>query len=262
MKFFQRVKSLSGQLFLIATSCFATSVSAGECHIELEHGLIITPEHIRVMDKNRTVLQINNDEQLFIQGYWKQLSEPEQLLLRQFSEGLRREVPEIVDIAMDGVSLGIDAINQIIDGVSGGSAPLIKRQFEEIKFRFKERFNHTDDIFYIAPQSLDEIDDFFEDELSEKIKAVVSESLGAILIALSEALSSAETNYEINHDDFGERMEKLSKQIDIKLSEKSTVLEAKAQLFCEHLKELDEIETALQKSVPELHRFDIVRSKD
>lgn len=232
-----------------------------KCDIELEYGVLIEHDHIRIMDRYKTILQINGDNQLFVRGEWIVLDDESTQLLNTYSLGLRREVPMMVSIAMDGISLGFEAVNEVVSALSGSSSPALKEQFEGLKFRFKKKFDHTDNIFYIAPQSLDELDDFFEDELTHEVNEIITDSLGAMLLALGEAINT-ENQFEGQDTDFGEKMEKLSQEVELQLSQKSGKLQEHAHRFCDSLRGLNDIEEQLQQRVPLLRDYDVVKLKD
>ena len=105
-------------LFLVLFGFYFLSFSVvadEECNVELEHGLIITENVIRIVDKTQTRVQINlgenqQDTQIFIKGLLIELSEDETLVLNEFERGLRNTVPELVNLATDGVNLGLTAI--------------------------------------------------------------------------------------------------------------------------------------------------------
>ncbi|WP_199608854.1 DUF2884 family protein [Flocculibacter collagenilyticus] len=249
---------LSLSLFILLTF-FPSMALAGKCDVRLNYGLLINNDHIRVMVKDRTQLQINNDKQLFIKGEWIHLNEEDTEVLKQFSLGLRREVPEIVNIAMEGVDIGLRAIDYVVKGLSGGqSGAGIDEHFKEIKFKLKKKFNRTGEHFYIAPQGLDEVADFFEDELGEEIKNIVTRSLGSIMVAVGEAVKADRNSLESRTTDLSENMDRINDDIARSLQAKSRLLEKKAEQFCWRLKELDKYETKLQDHVPNLKSFDIV----
>ncbi|TMO47106.1 hypothetical protein CWC23_18270, partial [Pseudoalteromonas ruthenica] len=95
-----------------------TALAQKPCDVELRHGLIITDDVIRIVDKGQTRVQINNNNQLFIRGYWVDLGDDESKVLEQFSQGIRQTVPELVNLATDGVNLGLSAIEQVVEGMS------------------------------------------------------------------------------------------------------------------------------------------------
>ena len=93
------------RILVIFTVLFAPWLPAAECNMAFAHGIVISPDQIRIMQNNRTHVQINADHQLFVRGEWVTLEESDTVLLAQYSQGLRRFVPEIVSIAVDGVEL-------------------------------------------------------------------------------------------------------------------------------------------------------------
>lgn len=232
------------------------------CDVELGHGLIITDDVIRIVDKGQTRVQINNDEQLFILGRWIQLEESETRTLRLYSKGLRDTVPELVKLATDGVNLGLSTIEQVVTGFADKEPEVLKDQLRYVETALLDKFKKGDDFYYIAPQSLTKLDDFFEKEISEKIHSAVHGSLGAILVALGGAFEPSEGNIEERITGVGERMDIIAEEIDKSLQKKTLQLEKKANQYCGCLRTLEETESELQQKVPELLDFDLVKVKD
>jgi len=46
----------------------SNAIAQKQCDVELRHGLIITDDVIRIVDKGQTRVQINNNNQLFIRA--------------------------------------------------------------------------------------------------------------------------------------------------------------------------------------------------
>lgn len=242
-------------LSMLPLTCFAQ----GKCEVELGHGLIITDSVIRIVDKGQTRVQINNDTQLLIQGYWIDLSEQETQVLYEYSKGIRDTVPELVSLATDGVNLGLSAIEQVVEGMSDKEPEVLKTQLQYVERALMDKFKRGDDFFFIAPQSLSKIDDFFTKEISQKIHSAVHGSLGAILVSLGDAFKSREGNIEDRITDMSQRMDIITKEIDKSLEKKAQQLESKAEEYCECLNTLDETEARLQAIVPDLTAYDLVQ---
>ncbi|MFT5163741.1 MAG: hypothetical protein ACI9FJ_002338 [Alteromonadaceae bacterium] len=255
--------SLAVALLLVPGLLFSPLARAESCNIELQYGILITPEHIRILDRHFTKIQINYDEQLFINGEWIQLEVHEVELLKSFSKGLRSEVPQIVGIAMEGAEIGLTALDKIMNGIANNAdGDLFQEEFESFRARFKQKFNQLDDKFYIAPQSLNKLDDFFEDELGQEVKKVVTGSLGAVLITLSEAINSNESGLEREASDVSKQLTRLENKIEQQLSVKSLVLQRKAKQFCDRLTELNKTESELHVMVPKLRAYDVVKLRN
>jgi hypothetical protein len=152
MAFFSR-SLLAAAITFSSFSSYAT-LEKKQCDVELSHGLIITDDVIRIVDKGQTRVQINNDKQLFIRGYWVDLSPEESKVVEQFSRGIRQTVPELVDLATDGVNLGLSAIEQVVEGMSDKEPEVLKTQLQYVERALMDKFKRGDDFFFIAPQSL------------------------------------------------------------------------------------------------------------
>lgn len=247
-------------IFLV---CIFSAPSFAEelCDVELGHGLIITNDVIRIVDEGQTNVQINGDKQLFIKGRWIELSEREAKVLQEFSIGLRSTVPELVKLATDGVNLGLSAIEQVVTGFTDKEPEVLKDQLEYVERALKDKFKAGDDFYYIAPQSLSRLDDFFEKEISQKIHSAVHGSLGAILVALGDAFETREGNIEQKISGVGERIDIISSEIDKSMQKKVIQLEEKANEYCQCLRRLNETEDKLHLLVPELADYDLVQLK-
>ena len=234
-------------------------LSAGECPIQLKMGLLIAPDHIRILEMGRTQVQINNDSELFIRGHQIKLTEEQQKLVHEFSLGLRKELPEIVAIAMDSMELGFGALDTIIKGIAGTDAAQgISEHFSVLKGGLLERFSRSGDNFYIAPQGLNELDDFFEDELSNQVKEVVTGSLKIMLSAMGEAYNRSESVIEGQKVDLGERVELISREVEKSLEYNAVRLAEQSKAFCQRFVTLQDTETRLQKQIPTLVKYDIL----
>jgi hypothetical protein len=255
--------TLFSRSLLALSMAFASTYVFAEpqCDVELRHGLIITDDVIRIVDKGQTRVQINNNNQLFIRGYWVDLSGEESGVLEQFSYGIRHTVPELVNLATDGVNLGLSAIEQVVEGMSDKEPEVLKTQLQYVERALMDKFKRGDDFFFIAPQSLSQIDDFFTEDISKKIHSAVHGSLGAILVSLGDAFKSRAGNIEDRINDMGQRMDIISKEIDKSLQKKAQQLDSKATEYCEYLNTLDVTESRLQAIVPGMADFDLVQIK-
>lgn len=253
------IKSILITLITLCSLVFPSQATAEECPIRLKFGLLISPDHIRIMEMGRTQMQINNDSELFIRGELITLTDQERYLLREFSLGLRKELPEIVTIAMDSLDIGFDALNKVIKDFAGtDAAQEIEDHFLELRYGLLKRFARSGDNFYIAPQGLNELDDFFTDKLSEQISRVVTDSMRVMLGAMGEAYRQSEGSVEGQGYDVDESVEKLSSSVERTLAYNANRLAGKAAAFCERFETLDKTEARLQNQIPQLRKYDIL----
>jgi hypothetical protein len=251
------------RFYILIILLLATPLQAAECNMAFAHGILIAPEHIRIMQNNRTHVQINADEQLFIRGEWVTLNAEETALLQRYSQGLRKFVPEIVSIAVDGVELGLSSIEAMFTGIGSSAQQAEWRELvRETTFQWMSRFVRTNEHFYLAPQSLNELDYFLHGELKPQLDNLARHTVGAVWGALRDALRHSDNNFERSDNQEWQAVGALVNKINSGLDAKAVELEEKSALFCQRMQELDEIELLLQQRVPALLDYDVVAEKD
>lgn len=243
-------------------SLLVLPVKANECQMGFRYGILISPEQIRVLTADRTQFQINHDSQLFIQGEWITLSSDDTELLALYSQGMRKFVPQLVAIAVDSVELGLATIESMLTGIGNQTQQdEWKALVRETTYQLMSRFVRSGEHFYLAPQSLREMDAFLHGELKHNLDGLAKNSVGAVWGALQDTLRQTDDNFERSDPEGWQTMEQLVQKINAGLDAKAEELDMKSALFCERLLELDRIESQLHQQVPQLRRYDVVTSK-
>ncbi|WP_286262370.1 YggN family protein [Thalassotalea atypica] len=248
---------------LVCCSAFTiTSAFAEHCNVNFNYGVVIDPTHVRILDHGQTYVQFNENNQVFVRGREIELTEAHQQTVSTFVSGIREQVPTIVSIAIEGVEIGLKAVNKVIGGLTGensASHRKIQENFDEMQMRLRKRFNHSDESYYIAPQDFDEFDEIFTGEFEHEIEEIVSESIGTILVAVGEAMANRdEEDIEQRVDTFDERIQSMGTELKLEVGDRATQLEAKAEKFCLNLSQLDKVETEMQLTIPALSKFNLI----
>lgn len=253
----------------IAILPFCQQAYAQQCSINLNYGVIIDPKHIRIVEQGQTQVQINNTTQLFIRGRELPLTNEQQQLLTHFSVGIRQQVPEIVSIAIEGVDIGLKAVNEVVAGLTGensASQQKVQAKFDELKWRIRARFNQSANNYYIAPQDLNDFDEMFAGEFEQEIEAMISTSIGSILEAVGESLLTDSSNSEYGGETrittFDKRLTNISKGLELEVTERAKALDKKAALFCQELIHLNDIETQLHQAIPALKKYNLIETSN
>jgi len=243
------------------------SALAQQCSIHFNYGVIIHPNHIRMVDRAQTQIQINNSSQLFIKGREIQLSTEQQKLVAQFSIGLREQLPAIVSIAIEGVDISLKAVNEVIGGLTGensASQQKVQAKFDELKWRTRARFNQSADNYYIAPQDFTDLDGIFSGQFEQEIEDIITTSIGTILTAVGESILSDSSHSEYGSEKriatFDERLSNLSEGLDFEVAARAKALNKKATKFCLKLDELNKIESQLQQAIPALKEYNLIKT--
>jgi hypothetical protein len=243
-------------------SCAA---AAENCDVNFRYGVVIDPTHVRLLNNDTTYIQITNNTQLFISGREIILNGKQKALLKQYAQRIRQQVPEIVSIAVDGVDVGLEAVNKVIGGLTGensDSHQQFQERFTDMQWRLRSRFNQSEQNYYIAPQDFDDFDEIFSGEFEEEIEEIVSQSLGSILMAVGEAIVKDDSDDTENRDgDFAQKMEKLGQDLKIGLSTQTNALDKKVKLFCDNLKQLNLLEEEVRATIPNLNQLDLIENK-
>lgn len=250
---------------LIVVCLVSFTSHSKQCSVNFNYGVIIDPDHIRMIDHGQTVVQINGETQLFVEGRELPLNAQQQKLISQFTLGIRAQVPEIVSIAIEGVDIGLKAVNKAIGSLTGensASQQKIQARFDELKWRIRTRFNQSANNYYIAPQDFADFDDIFTGEFEQEIEEIISDSIGTILLAVGEAMISDDSGHgsEQRISTFDDRIETMGKDLELEISASANALEKKAEKFCLKLSELDKIESELHNSIKPLKQFNLIET--
>lgn len=251
---------------ILCTSLVSFSTLAEKCSVNFNYGVIIDPSHLRMIENGQTVVQINDNKQLFVVGREIELDHTQQQLIKNFSLGIRKQVPEIVSIAIEGVDIGLKAVNKAIGSLTGensASQQKIQAKFDELKWRIRARFNQSANNYYIAPQDFADFDDIFTGEFEQEIEEIISDSIGTILLAVGEAMISENSNNHGNEQrlsTFDDRIESMGKDLELEISASANALEKKAEKFCFKLTSLDKIESKIHASIKPLSQYNLIET--
>ena len=253
-------------LFTFYLFFYSQPAHALHCDINFNYGVVIDPIHLRIIQHGQTLVQINGDHQLFIKGKEIPLDKEQQQILTQYTQGIRSQIPQIVAIAIESVEQGLKTVNKIIGGLTGensASHQKIQEKFTELQQRLRLRFNQSDQNFYIAPQDFDDFDEIIAGDLEQEIKAIVNQSIGTILVAVGEAMTtSKESDIEERVETITERIDTISNNIEINIDQPQNNLQGKTAQFCQSLKQLDQIESNVQQKILLLQNYDLIRTSE
>lgn len=238
------------------------SALAGQsCNIDFAYGIAVNDNQLRIMDKSRTVVQINQRDQLFVKGRWQELSVQQRRWLRDYARGLHYVVPKMIILATEGVELATDTVDNVYQGLVGAdheSYEKLQTAMQRVRNRVKDKFRHASNHYFIGPGSLESVDDFVDSEIEAQLEEAISMSVGGILSAIA---GMDESKVEISD----ERLEEITRQLEavgehLDLDNGPASLNSKAQWFCEKLRKLNKLEEKLRKDVPAFKPFDVIVS--
>lgn len=237
-----------------------TAGAGMKCKIDLNYGVVVNNSHIRVLEESRTVLQINNKQQLFIGGEWVELDPAQQKLVNNYAQGIHYVVPKMIILATEGVDLAIDTIDQVYQGIVGvdhGSYEKLHKAMERAKDKIRDKFRYASNHYFIGPGSLEQVDDFVDQQIEAQLGEAISTSLGGILSAIS-GLNSGDGPTEERMQALAERLEQMSVEIDDQMGSRANSLRDKAKWFCKKMEQLNAVEEQMRASIPAFKHYDII----
>jgi len=237
---------------LTVSGAFSFNSFANECNFQLKHSIIISPEHIRILDDGKTIMQFNGKSQLFIQGREITLSEQQRRLITEYVQTIRQQIPEIIDMTIEGFDVGLETISQTITNVTGENSSAhqkLQKRFEEIQWQVRAKLNHMDENYYIAPQNLNDLGNFISELLEKEVEVIVNESLGSLFIPNS--------NSRTNPPSSNSKFQTLIEKVKFALKSKTTRFESKS--VCLSLEKLNFIERKTTNQIEELSDFELFK---
>ena len=250
---------------LISLALMSASAHADfNCEIELNYGVVVNKDQIRVINKSGTLYQINQGKQLIVDGEWLELNDQQQHDLEELAHGIHKVVPKMILLANEGVELAVETVKQVYSGLVGkdhDSHGKLESSLKRVKMRVKEKFIHASDNFYMGPGTLENVDELVDRELEEQIEEAMSTSLGGILSAIGGLVANDEST-EQKVEELARQLETIGEEIEQNVAPKAHSLKRKAVWFCNKFKELDGVEERLRESVPQLKPYNVLIAGD
>ncbi|NTS76494.1 DUF2884 family protein [Catenovulum sp. SM1970] len=235
-------------------------LSDKSCQTDIQLGIIITDKHIRYLDNHRTKVQFNKPDQVIIKGEVLPLDERQRQLVKLYIKSMQQDMPQYIDLVMDGTMLVTEHVEQLAIGLHGRGSEnheRIRGQLKHVVMRMAEKFNHRENHFYLGPQRIDDLREIIHRQVSNEIQKALLDSFNRFVSAVIDDTNTKD--FKAKMRDFSSRMEKLSEDVFVELEKESGSLDQQSKAFCEKLIELDQLELRLQQNIPELESFNAIK---
>ncbi len=235
------------------------------CDVELDAGVTINESTIEFFDpdkKQQTLYKIDDDNNLIIGGDYVSLNNDQQALVEQYSSNIRAMVPQVRNIALEGVDLALEGVNLAFNELLGEGNDVgadLTQELSLLKEEVATRFT-IEHGFTIGENGLDD-DELLGDEFEERIESAVEKavmgSMGSLLVALGQEMifSGGDTNA------FETRMESFGENIEHEMESRAEKIEKKAELLCLDAVVIDQIEEQLKASIEPLENINVITVK-
>jgi hypothetical protein len=242
---------------LLLTAGSATAHNS--CNLELDAGVRITDDSIEFYDGDKQIYKIVEDQYLVVAGDVFKLTRTQQDVVASYAASIRAAVPEVRNMALDGIDLAIDAITITFDSLLGEknqvSAQLMT-ELNNVKSDVNRYFTSGKPISF--NRGNEGTPDFFGKQFETRVERIVEtsvqNSIGNIMIAMGkEVLASGGdmTAFEARMNKFGEQMEQ-------QMNAKAVAMEARGENLCHTMRAVDAHEEQLKHAVPAVEVFNVI----
>lgn len=250
-------KLLLTTALLTSTSAFAHNTQ-NDCDVNINYDLNLSQDTIKISNKHHTYL-ITDKNFLEIDGSPISLSYDQQQNLADYSDGIRNAVPQVAEIAGEGIDLAITGVTTALGdglGLSPNVLADLTDELEIIKSKINEKFSDPNSFsFSRHGMSTDELFGAeFEAQFEQTLEKVIQESMGSVLVTLGQQMLAGDGDMSA----FEQRMENIGHQIEHTIENRAKQLEVKADAFCQSMLKVNDIEEELKRTIPELEGFDFL----
>lgn len=238
---------------LLSTSAMAHQENEFNCNVNIQQSVKVTPNVIEVLDGEKRLFSIDNGSALYSNGKQVHLNDEQQALVEEYSAMIQELAPEVAGIIADALIIAKTAVSGVITELFGDDVQLqdkVNSIIEKFEQKAAPMMNQAEGEYYLVKESLDNAGDDFSKEIEQEVESLLKESGGQMLILLGKMMMNGEDgmkDFETKMEAFGESME-----------QQGNALETRANAMCQRAIKLDEIETRMQKAIPQFADYDLV----
>jgi len=220
-----------------------------QCDYSVAYNIEVTEKNLSFNHQNMASVTFYRDR-LLVDGKPLILSERQMQASRDFDQLVRRMVPKVVDIAIDGAELGVKAATIVVSSLFEDDPQAFEDLVKPIaKIADKIKFNINSK--NINTQSINAtLDHELEQEIEKLTEKAVSKYAGKVIAQVFDSVFSSKDDAS---DSFSQRMDKMEKDLDQYVDTESRAIEKKAQALCGDLRQLAKLDETLEsnKGFPE-----------
>jgi hypothetical protein len=244
------------------------------CELHLEQGLTLTADGLRVGDPDGKVLSVAADGTVTLpDGSVPDLDAQGRAAARAYVEAVRDTIPPLLELARDGVDVGLAAVEEAIAQLAdeANQQELLARVAvtrERVREALAEELSAADGEVRLEGSTTKALGDPVGtsvetalEELEPVLETLVRQSVGEAVMAIGEALSSEEEDLFATVETYARRAQALAKAIEERVEPAADALQGRARDLCRRLERVDGAEDALHRAVPETGPWELLERR-
>ena len=245
-------------MIVIVSSAYASTPSL--CKWQLDGNIAVNPDNLVLTNAAGNHLKMTRDNQVFIDDQPIVVNEHQSALVASYNQHLRTTVPAIVNIALDGVEIGLTAVTEIFSSIAGTPpSASLTAAMERIRADIDTHLSRNQQTFQLNGSTIQMLNSGMDQAIEDLKPSFVASVTGAVLMNLGQSIASGDDDLEARLDGFASRMETLSDELETKIRAKTAKLEDQAQALCVQITALQATEMHLQAAMPGLTSFAVVQ---
>ncbi len=209
--------------------------------------MIINNKSVRLLDNKITLVQYNLPAQVILKGHLLNLSKEQKKLVSQYLNFLQQELPEYLDLIIDGGHLTRDWVKKTIlmdKNTTDAVSLLVERELGFASRRFSKAFKRKQGFYYINKQRIEGIGAIFDSHFENHIKPPLYYAL--------RTKPKLFNNVNINN------IKNWQAPVLSKLNISPQSLRLQSKELCQKLVYLEHLETRIQQSIKPLAKIDLI----
>ena len=236
------------------------SFSNDECNVEFKNDVRIKPNELEIFTNTDQRMLFTTQGELTVNGEHIVLNSAQRQALTDYSDNLRTQLPEVANIALEGVKIAGVALEEVANAFNIDGLDNISTLMDDIQQEVEGTF-YQQGTFVMGQQSFTQFGENFEQQFEQQIdtavESAVMESMGSILVALGSELIGSGGDMQA----FEERMQNMGAQIEEKVELHAKTLEKRANSLCGDFAEIAQQETLLAAQVPAIKGYELFTIK-
>ncbi|WP_435274631.1 DUF2884 family protein [Psychrobium sp. nBUS_13] len=243
---------------LLSTSAFAHDSHGrhNSCDININQSIKVTPAYVQILDGDKSLYRITDDSRLYAQGKRIHLNSEQQAIVDEYRDLMQELAPQVAHLVTQGLDMAKAAVEQVFTELFGDETQL-QDKVQTIVAKFEDRITPLMDEeageYYLPKDKVANGGEDLGREIEAEVETLMKESAGHMMVLIGKMMLNGEggmADFEQKMEAFGESMEA-----------RGEALEKSAEAMCGQMKKLDALETKMQKEIPEIAAFDLLKSQ-
>lgn len=260
MKKFMLATTLVLSTSAIAHEDHGIQISSDQCQVDFQNDVRITPNQLQITAENSKQLTIDSFGELYVDGQAITLTDDQKVALSNYADSLRVQLPQVANIALDGVKLAGVALDEVAQAFNLQGLDSLNGLMDELHVEISDTF-YQQGAFVMGERTFNEFGENFEDKfethMEEAVESAMMQSIGSILMMVGSEMVSSGGDME----SFETRMENMGKQIEERIELQAKQLEEKANGLCGTFEVIANAETKLVSQIPAMNGYQLFNFK-